>query len=73
MGCKEHNTVRSRAGALVILRDILALPIDPATLPAIETATGDPDAHQTIVEAPSVGRAQDVKVEQASRSPSASP
>ena len=73
LGCKEHNTVRSRAGALVVLRDILALPIDTDNLPALETATGDPDAHQTIVEAPSVGRAQDVKVEQASPSPAASP
>ncbi|KZV69057.1 DEAD/H helicase [Peniophora sp. CONT] len=73
LGCKEHNSVRSRAGALVVLRDILALPIDPATLPALETATDDPDAHQTIVEAPSVGRAQDVKIEQASPSPAASP
>lgn len=73
MNCEEHNSVRSRAGASVVLRDILALPIDPDTLPAIETATGDPDAHQTIVEAPSVGRAQDVKVEQASPSPTASP
>ena len=73
LGCKEHNSVRSRAGALVVLRDILSLPIDPATLPALETATGDPDQHQTIVEAPSVGRTQGIKIEQASPSPATSP
>ena len=59
--CKEFNKVRSKVGALIILRDILGKPIDINDLP--DFVRNDTDAHQSIVEAPSVGRVQGVKVE----------
>ncbi|KAI0030364.1 DEAD/H helicase [Vararia minispora EC-137] len=57
--CKEYNKVRSKAGAVIVLRDILSMPIDVGTLPAYIPS----DTHQTVIEAPSVGRAQGVIVE----------
>jgi hypothetical protein len=58
--CKEGNEVRSKRGALVVLRDILGIPL------------GEPDSSEilgylslplTVVEAPGVGVAEGVVVE----------
>jgi DEAD/DEAH box helicase domain-containing protein len=56
--CKEGNEVRSKRGALVVLRDILGIPL------------GEPESSElmshlplTVVEAPSVGVGEGVVVE----------
>jgi len=56
--CKEGNEVRSKTGALIVLRDILGIPL------------GEPESSEvlgylplTVVEAPGVGVAEGVVVE----------
>ena len=55
--CKEGNEVRSKRGALVVLRDVLGIPL------------GEPESGEvlglplTVVEAPGVGVAEGVVVE----------
>ena len=61
--CKEGNLVSSKAGALIILKALLNLPIDVDLLhqePGIVS-----DAFETVVEATSVRVAEGVEVESA--------
>jgi DEAD/DEAH box helicase domain-containing protein len=56
--CKEGNDVRSKRGALVLLKDILGIPL--GTPEPIENVFPWP---LTVIEAPSVGVAEGVVVE----------
>ncbi|KAL7283261.1 hypothetical protein ACG7TL_002690 [Trametes sanguinea] len=61
--CKEGNVVASKAGALIVLKAILARPID------VDLLQHEPDetlqVHDTVVEATSVRTAEGVEVESA--------
>ncbi|KAI9064267.1 P-loop containing nucleoside triphosphate hydrolase protein [Trametes sanguinea] len=61
--CKEGNVVASKAGALIVLKAILARPID------VDLLEHEPDenlqVHDTVVEATSVRAAEGVEVESA--------
>lgn len=59
--CKRGNDVKSKRGALVVLKDILGIPLGEPR-PAEQ---GLPSQFDTvgIVEAPSVGKAEGVVVE----------
>ncbi|KAJ7771770.1 hypothetical protein B0H16DRAFT_1660723 [Mycena metata] len=60
--CREKNEVSSKLGALLVLRGILDIPVDPATIP---TQTDAQIGHDTIVEPPGVGVITGVSVERA--------
>ena len=56
--CREGNDVRSKRGALVVLKDILGIPLGAPE--PIENMDPRP---LTVIEAPSVGVAEGVVVE----------
>ena len=62
--CKEGNLVSSKAGALIVLKSLLALPIDMDLLEHEPTAT-KPSALETVVEATAVRAVEGVEVEAA--------
>ncbi|KAJ7290253.1 hypothetical protein C8J57DRAFT_1001290, partial [Mycena rebaudengoi] len=50
--CREKNEVSSKLGALIVLKGILGIHVDPESIP---TQSGDLIGHDTIVDAPGVG------------------
>ena len=57
--CKEYNEVRSKLGAMIVLKDILNHPIDAEIIPHVMVA----EWSNTIEPAPSVRAVQGVQVE----------
>ncbi|KAJ7043253.1 P-loop containing nucleoside triphosphate hydrolase protein [Mycena alexandri] len=60
--CREKNEVSSKLGALLVLRGILDIPVDPTTIP---TQSDAQIGHDTIVEPPGVGVITGVSLERA--------
>ena len=61
--CKEGNLVSSKAGALIILKALLGLPVD---IDLLESQPGTVrEAFDTVVEATSVRVAEGVEIESA--------
>lgn len=63
--CKERNEVASKLGALLIIKDLLNIPIDPDRIPQQFDYERTDEAHQTIVAAEFVRPIDDVQVESA--------
>lgn len=58
--CREKNEVTSKLGALIVLKGLLGIEVDPDTIPI---QTDELVGHDTIVEPPGVGAMAGVSVE----------
>lgn len=61
--CKEGNKVSSKLGALLILKGILGMEIDPDSVPYEIDDRPGPQGHDSIVDASPVRTTGDVEVE----------
>jgi DEAD/DEAH box helicase domain-containing protein len=61
--CREKNEISSKLGALLVLRGVLDIHVDPDSIPI---QTEEQIGHDTIVEPPGVGTMAGVSVERAS-------
>lgn len=61
--CKEGNLVSSKTGALIVLKAILGRPIDVDLIPEYPLEVNM--THNTVIEAPAVRTAENIKVETA--------
>ncbi|KAJ6618312.1 DEAD/H helicase [Mycena sp. CBHHK59/15] len=59
--CREKNEISSKLGALIVLKGILGIHVDPDSIPVQSEEMG----HDTIVDAPGVGAIPGVSVERA--------